>query len=268
MVLRRRVVIYPIGTGEAKTVPTGNVLVTNARWLARRQSLHGHRHRTVPRRARLRRGRRRSRAPRAITPERVTFSAEQIALSHDRRIVAFRSPDGVMTLYHTDGSAATKANGFAADEMPIGWTGDDRSLLLLTDDSPRQLVAVDPAERPAHGAQDDRTVESGVHRTDVGVPDTRRAIVCGELPAAGDDVVSRRRAEVGRRITRGQAVPGAFSDRRRERCPGAARSGSPAWCQRSACATSSTRTAAPAVPACAPAEVCRRGSSHSLHCSM
>ena len=29
--------------------------------------------------------------------------------------------------------------------MPIGWTGDDRSLLLLTDDTPRQLVAVDPA---------------------------------------------------------------------------------------------------------------------------
>jgi hypothetical protein len=81
-------------------------------------------------------------APRAITPERVTFSAEQIALSHDQRIVAFRSPDGVMTLYRTDGSAATKANGFGVDEMPIGWTGDDRSLLLLTDDSPRQLVAV------------------------------------------------------------------------------------------------------------------------------
>jgi hypothetical protein len=57
--------------------------------------------------------------------------------------VAFRSSDGVITLYHTDGSAATKANGFAADETPIGWTGDDRSLLLLTDDSPRQLVAVD-----------------------------------------------------------------------------------------------------------------------------
>jgi hypothetical protein len=73
----------------------------------------------------------------------VTFSAEQIALSHDRRVVAFRSPEGVITLYRTDGSGATPANGFAANEMPIGWTGDDRSLLLLTDGS-RQLVAVDP----------------------------------------------------------------------------------------------------------------------------
>jgi eukaryotic-like serine/threonine-protein kinase len=137
-----RVVIYPIGTGEAKTVPTGNVLVTNARWLADGHFMvigtepsRGVRAYVVDSDG--------AAAPRAITPERVTFSAEQIALSHDRRIVAFRPADGVMTLYHTDGSAATKANGFAADEMPIGWTGDDRSLLLLTDDSPRQLVAVD-----------------------------------------------------------------------------------------------------------------------------
>jgi Tol biopolymer transport system component len=138
-----RLVIYPIGTGEAKTVPTGNVLVTNARWLAdgRHFMVVG----TEPSRG--------VRAyvvdsdgaavPRAITPERVTFSSEQIALSHDRQVVAFRSLDGAITLYHTDGSAATTANGFAADETPIGWTGDDRSLLLLTDDSPRQLVAVD-----------------------------------------------------------------------------------------------------------------------------
>jgi Tol biopolymer transport system component len=138
-----RVVIYPIGTGESKTVPTGNVLVTNARWLADgkhfvvigTESSHGVRAYVVDSDG--------SAAPRAITPERVTLSAEQIALSHDRRVVAFRSPDGVITLYHTDGSAATAANGFGADETPIGWTGDDRSLLVLTDASPRQLVAVD-----------------------------------------------------------------------------------------------------------------------------
>src|SRR4029453_8847967 len=50
---------------------------------------------------------------------------------------------GVITLYRTDGSAATTANGFAAGETPIGWTGDDRSLLVLTETSPRQLVAID-----------------------------------------------------------------------------------------------------------------------------
>jgi hypothetical protein len=139
-----RVVIYPIGTGEAKTVPTGNVLVTTARWLADgahfvvigTESTRGVRAYVVDGEG--------SAAPRAITPERVTFSAEQIALSHDRRVVAFRSPAGAITLYRTDGSAATPANGFDADETPIGWTGDDRSLLVLTDASPRQLVAVDP----------------------------------------------------------------------------------------------------------------------------
>jgi hypothetical protein len=86
-----------------------------------------------------------SAAPRAITPEQVTFSSEQIALSHDRRVVAFRGPDGAIALYHTDGSAATTASGVAAGETPIDWTGDDRGLLVLTDASPRQLVAVDTA---------------------------------------------------------------------------------------------------------------------------
>jgi hypothetical protein len=124
-------------------VPTGNVLVTNARWLAPDQFLvigtepsHGVRAYVV--------GSNGASAPRAITPERVTFFSEQVALSHDRRTVAFRSPDGVMTLYHTDGSAASTANGFGADEMPIAWTGDDRSLLLMTNGSPRQLAAVEP----------------------------------------------------------------------------------------------------------------------------
>jgi hypothetical protein len=138
-----RVVIYPIGAGEAKTVPTGNVLVTNARWLrdGNRFMVIG----TEPSRGVRAYVVGEGAAPRAMTPERVTFSSEQIALSHDRGVVAFRSPGGVITLYRTDGSAATTANGFAADEMPIGWTGDDRSLLLLTDASPRQLVSVDPA---------------------------------------------------------------------------------------------------------------------------
>jgi hypothetical protein len=82
-------------------------------------------------------------APRAITPERVTFYSEQIALSHDQQVVALQSPEGAITLYRTDGSAATTANGFAAGETPLAWTGDDRALLMLTDTSPRQLVAVD-----------------------------------------------------------------------------------------------------------------------------
>lgn len=137
-----RVVIYPIGIGEPKTIPTGDVLVTNARWLTSdRFLLFG---------TQAARGVRAyvlgndGSAPRAITPERVTFYSEQIALSHDGRVVALRSPEGAITLYPTDGSAATPAKGFGADETPIAWTGDDRSLLVLADTSPRQLVAVEP----------------------------------------------------------------------------------------------------------------------------
>jgi hypothetical protein len=138
-----RVAIYRIGAGEAKTVPTGSVLATHARWLPgeNRFLIIG----TEPSRGVRAYVVDNGSAPRAITPERVTFHSDHIALSYDGRVVAFRSPEGVLMLYHPDGSAATPVNGFTAEELPIAWTGDGRSLLLLTDASPRQLVAVDPS---------------------------------------------------------------------------------------------------------------------------
>jgi len=136
-----RMAIYPIGPGEARTVETGGVVVTRARWLpdGKRflvigtESSHGLRAYVVEANGG---------APRAITPERVTLLSDQIALSRDGRRLAARSPEGAMTIYAIDGGATIPANGFAIDEMPIAWSGDQ--LLLLTSGPPRQLVAVDP----------------------------------------------------------------------------------------------------------------------------
>jgi dipeptidyl aminopeptidase/acylaminoacyl peptidase len=139
-----RLVILPIGPGEARTVATGKVQVTQARWLpdGRRLLMIG---------AEPSAGVRAyvtdvaGSEPRPITPERITYSSEQVALSHDGRQAAFRSPEGAVTLYSTDGAQPIAANGFGPGELPIDWTGDDRSLLLLEGKSSRRLVAIDPS---------------------------------------------------------------------------------------------------------------------------
>jgi len=139
-----RLVILPIGAGNTKTVATGNVVVTEARWFPDgiRLLIMG---------AEPSKGRRAyvtdisGSTPRAITPEGITFLSARTALSQNGRRVAFRSPEGAVMLYATDGSGEpSEVKGLVANEMPFDWTQDDRRLLLMTNARPRQLVAVDP----------------------------------------------------------------------------------------------------------------------------
>jgi hypothetical protein len=148
-----RTVIHPIGAGTTKIVPTGNVTVTHARWFpdGRRLLVVG----TEP-----------SKGVRAyvtdvdgttlrpITPEGITYRGDQIALAQDGSRVAFRSPDGGVVLYATDQAASVSAKGLAADEIPFGWAGDDRSLLVLEGTPPRRVVGVDVATGRRAAVQD------------------------------------------------------------------------------------------------------------------
>ena len=139
-----RVVIHPIGAGTTRTVPTGNVTVTHGRWFpdGRRLLVIG----TEPSK-----GVRAyvtdvgGTAPRPITPEGITYRGDQIAFADDGSRAAFRSPDGGVMLYATDQAAPVPARGFTAEEIPIGWAGDDRSLLVLEGTPPRRVVGVDVA---------------------------------------------------------------------------------------------------------------------------
>jgi eukaryotic-like serine/threonine-protein kinase len=138
-----RLVILPIGPGEPKTVATGSVTVTQARWLpdGRQLVVIG----TEPGKG--------ARAyvtavaggtPRAITPQGVTSNVDQIPLSPDGTRVALRSPEGALTIYSTAGGAPAAVRGFAADETPFGWTSDGRALLLVERRPVRRIVNVDP----------------------------------------------------------------------------------------------------------------------------
>src|SRR5258708_37827125 len=97
-----RVMVLPIGPGDPRTIPTATVTVTTARWLpdGRRLLTIG----TEPGK-----GMRayvidlNGAAPRPISPEGTTFTAETLALSPDGTRVALRSPDGRVMLYRLDG---------------------------------------------------------------------------------------------------------------------------------------------------------------------
>jgi dipeptidyl aminopeptidase/acylaminoacyl peptidase len=135
--------ILPVGAGEPRTVTTAGVTVTQARWLpdGRHLLIIG----TEPGKG--------VRAyvtdvsgagQRAFTPEGITFTSDQVAVSPEGGRVAFRAPDGTVVIYSIDGGATLAAKGFSPEEMPIGWTGDGRSLLLLERKPERRLIAVDP----------------------------------------------------------------------------------------------------------------------------
>jgi Tol biopolymer transport system component len=138
-----RVMVLPIGPGDPRTIPTANVTVTTARWLpdGRRLLTIG----TEPgKRLRAYVVDLDGAAPRPVSPEGITFKAETLALSPDGTRVALRSPDGRLMLYRVDGGEPIAVNGIQADEMPMAWSGDGRSLLLLDGNPPRRIVALDP----------------------------------------------------------------------------------------------------------------------------
>jgi hypothetical protein len=134
--------ILAIGPGETKVVATGSVQPTQARWLPDGRRLlvigtdgsQGVRAYVVAASGSM---------PQPITPEGIIYHADHIALSHDGAHVAFVSPEGAVTVYSIDGKTAVPAVGFAPGEIPIGWSGDDRSLLTLDGDSARRIVATD-----------------------------------------------------------------------------------------------------------------------------
>ena len=136
-----RLVIYPIGAGNGRNLSTGEVVVTQARWLSDSQLLVIGAEPSKGVRAYV--AEINGSVPRAISPEGISYEPEQVALSHDGTRVALRSPDGPVMVYSTTTGGSVAAAGLAADEIPIGWTADDRALLIRSSESAPRLIAVD-----------------------------------------------------------------------------------------------------------------------------
>lgn len=138
-----RLVILPIGVGEATNVSTGQVTVTAARWLpdGKRLLVIG----TEPSaRVRVYVTEVTGGTPRSITPEGITFVPDQIALSEDGTRLAAHSPEGVVMIYPTSGDRPMPVSGLNPGEIPIGWTPGDRGIVVRDAQDRRRLLEVEP----------------------------------------------------------------------------------------------------------------------------
>jgi serine/threonine protein kinase/Tol biopolymer transport system component len=139
-----RLVMLPVGAGERRTVSTGNVTVSDARWMpdGRRLVVAG----TEPGH-----GRRLyltdvdGAVPRAFTPDGITFASNALAVSPDGARVVLRAPDGRVMLYPTDKGEPTAVPGLSATEMPIAWTADGRAVLVAADRPRGRIDRIDLA---------------------------------------------------------------------------------------------------------------------------
>src|SRR5262249_10005341 len=125
--VRPRLVLYPIGAGEARGLDSGGLPIQGAMRLPDgRQILfsangpdHG---------VRLYVQRIDGAKPRAISPE--GYLAFDRCLSPDGKWLAVSGPDQVNYLYPVAGGEPTPIPGLVSGDTPVSWSGDGRSLLI------------------------------------------------------------------------------------------------------------------------------------------
>jgi eukaryotic-like serine/threonine-protein kinase len=122
--------LLPTGPGQSRTLQTGGVAVTDARWLpdGRRFIAIGSEQGRTPRAYVI--DIEGGGPPRAISPEGVTFESNLLAVARDGSFVALRAPDRRVMLFRPNGGEPVVLAGLEADEMPIGWTPESKSVLV------------------------------------------------------------------------------------------------------------------------------------------
>jgi len=121
------VVLYPVGTGEPKSLPPTGLQIQEASWLpdgkrillSANEPEHG---------TRLWVQRIGDPKPRAISPEGYTSFAH--AISPDGKSAAVSGPDRHLYLYPIAGGEPTPIPGLDLADIPSGWTADGRSIFV------------------------------------------------------------------------------------------------------------------------------------------
>jgi hypothetical protein len=123
----QRMILYPIGTGEPKTLASGGLRIDQACLLpnGRRILLSGN---EPDRGSRLWVQGVEDAKPRAISPE--GYRVFQNGVSPDGKQVAVIGPDQRFYLYPVDGGEPTPLPSLTAGDVPSGWTGDGRALFI------------------------------------------------------------------------------------------------------------------------------------------
>ncbi|HEY3124113.1 MAG TPA: protein kinase [Thermoanaerobaculia bacterium] len=136
------VVLYPVGTGEPKSLPPTGLRIQDASWLpdgkrillSANEPEHG---------TQLWVQRIGDPKPRAISPEGYTSFAH--AISPDGKFAAVSGPDRRLYLYPIAGGEPTPIPGLDPADIPSGWTADGRSIFVRRrGEVPAKIFLVDP----------------------------------------------------------------------------------------------------------------------------
>ena len=138
-----RVLLLPTGAGQPRTVSTGTINVSDARWLpdGRRIVAIGTEAGRGPRAYVMEID---GGSPRAISPEGITFESNMLAVAPDGTGVILRAPDGRVMMYPVEAvGAPSPVPGLAAREMPIAWTADSKSVLIRAAEQRTRIDRID-----------------------------------------------------------------------------------------------------------------------------
>ena len=126
-VSKQKIVLYPIGAGEPRSLATGALRLETASWLpdGRRIVLSAS---EPDRGVRLWIQGIDEQRPRAVSPEGYRFSANTV--SPDGKLVIAQGPDRRFYLYPIEGGEPTPVQGLETNEFPTRWSGGGSSLLV------------------------------------------------------------------------------------------------------------------------------------------
>jgi dipeptidyl aminopeptidase/acylaminoacyl peptidase len=80
--------------------------------------------------------------PRAITPESVSTARTISPVSPDGKLVAAFGPDGKLALYPTEPGEPRVVPGVAAEDVPLRWAADGRSIYLFRPSAPPGKIEI------------------------------------------------------------------------------------------------------------------------------
>ena len=137
----RQAVLLPTGAGEPRPLLTEGLSVTNASWfpdgkrILLTASAQGQGNRLyVMDSDRVK--------PRVVTP--VGYRAFPRTISADGKTVAVTGPDRRHYIYPLEGGEPVPIASLSAEDRPVGWTSDGRSLYIIASGLPARVFRVDP----------------------------------------------------------------------------------------------------------------------------
>jgi Tol biopolymer transport system component len=140
---KEKIVLYPVGAGESRSLPDSGLRLHSGAWLpdGRRIVFGGN---EPDRGVRIWVQGIDEQKPRAVSPEGYRLTTRTV--SPDGKLVIAQGPDRKYYLYPVDGGEPTPIEGLESNESPLGW-GGERVLLIRRRGIPAVYLLLDTRTR-------------------------------------------------------------------------------------------------------------------------